>query len=181
LVNQDPDNTGVGEERKKTSVSSLIHWTDFRLTMVILAVCGVLYAVTTGFEEVAALLAQNIPPEWFPQLLIWTIVVLSMVLPFEHLFLEKGAAEIDKDRSEKIKPMAMITAVLLVLAVTSILLFGTALAMVLVCIALPLLWGERRAKLLVPYFILFPLAVTLLFTQVLKVYFEPGAFGPEIH
>ena len=77
--------------------------------------------------------------------------------------------------------MAMITAVLLVLAVTSILLFGTALAMVLVCIALPLLWGERRAKLLVPYFILFPLAVTLLFTQVLKVYFEPGAFGPEIH
>ena len=180
MVNQDPDNTGVGEERKKTSVSSLIHWTDFRLTMVILAVCGVLYAVTTGFEEVAALLAQNIPPEWFPQLLIWTIVVLSMVLPFEHLFLEKGAAEIDKGRSEKIKPMAMITALLLILAVTSILLFGTALAMVLICIALPLLWGERRVKLLVPYFILFPFAVTVLFTQVLKVYFEPGAFGPEI-
>ena len=58
---------------------------------------------------------------------------------------------------------------------------GTALAMVLVCIALPLLWGERRAKVLVPYFVLFPLAVTVLFTQVLKVYFEPGAFGPEIH
>jgi putative tricarboxylic transport membrane protein len=179
-VNQDSNDTGVGEERKKTSVSSLIHWTDFRLTVVILAICGVLYIVTAGFEEVAAMLAQNIPPEWFPRLLIWTIVVLSLVLPFEHLFLEKGAAEIDKGRSEKIKPMAMITALLLILAVTSILLFGTALAMVLICIALPLLWGERRVKLLVPYFILFPFAVTVLFTQVLKVYFEPGAFGPEI-
>ncbi len=180
-MNQDSNDTGVGGERKKFSVSSLIHWTDFRLTVVILAICLVLYTFTAGFEEVAAMLAQNIPPEWFPRLLIWTIVVLSLTLPFEHLFLEKGAAEIDKDRSEKIKPMAMITAALLIMAVTSILLFGTALAMVLVCIALPLLWGERRAKVLVPYFVLFPLAVTLLFTQVLKVYFEPGAFGPEIH
>ncbi len=180
-MNQDPNDTGVGEERKKTSVSSLVHWTDFGLMVVILAICGAIYSITMTFEEVAALLAQNITPEWFPRLLIWTIVALSLILPFEHLFLEKGAAEIDKDRSEKIKPMAMITALLLILAVTSILLFGTALAMVLVCIALPLLWGERRAKLLVPYFILFPLAVTVLFTQVLKVYFEPGAFGPEIH
>ena len=180
-MNQNSNDTGVGEGRKKTSVSSLIHWTDFRLTVVILAICGALYSITTTFEEVAALLAQNIPPEWFPQLLIWTIVVLSLILPFEHLFLEKGAAEIDKDRSDKIKPMVMITAVLLILAVTSILLFGTALAMVVVCIALPLLWGERRWKVLVPYFVLFPLAVTVLFTQVLKVYFEPGAFGPEIH
>ncbi len=176
----DNGNSAKGEERKATSVSSLIHWTDFRLMVVILVVCAILYAVTATFEEVAALLAQNIPPEWFPRLLIWTIVVLSLILPFEHLFLEKGAAEIDKDRSDKIKPMAMITAALLILAVVSILLFGTALAMVLVCIALPLLWGERRAKVLVPYFVLFPLAVTVLFTQVLKVYFEPGAFGPEI-
>ncbi len=117
-MNQDPNDTGVGEGRKKTSVSSLIHWTDFRLTVVILTICGALYAVTTGFEEVADMLAQNIPPEWFPQLLLWTIVVLCLVLPFEHLFLDKGAAEIDKGRSEKIKPMAMVTAVLLVLAVT---------------------------------------------------------------
>ncbi len=176
----DNGSDGKGGERKATSVSSLIHWTDFRLMVVVLVVCAGLYAVTATFEEVAAMLAQNIPPEWFPRLLIGTIVVLSLVLPFEHLFLEQGAAEIDKGRSEKIKPMAMITAVLLILAVASILLFGTALAMVLVCIALPLLWGERRAKVLVPYFVLFPFAVTVLFTQVLKVYFEPGAFGPEI-
>ena len=62
-MNQDPDDTGVGEGRKETSVSSLIHWTDFRVAAIILAICGVLYAVTTGFEEVAAMLAQNIPPE----------------------------------------------------------------------------------------------------------------------
>lgn len=176
----DNGNSGNGEAREATSASSLVHWTDFRLMVVILAICGALYYLTTTFEEVSPLLAQNIPPEWFPRLLVWTIVALSLILPFEHLLLEKGAAEIDKDRSDRIKPMAMITAVLLILAVTSILLFGTALAMVLVCIALPLLWGERRARVLVPYFVLFPLAVTVLFTQVLKVYFEPGAFGPAI-
>ena len=51
--------------------------------------------------------------------------------------------------------------------------------MIVVCIALPVLWGERRIKVLIPYVILFPAAVTILFTQVLKVYFEPGMFGIE--
>ena len=41
-------NGGKGGERKATSVSSLIHWTDFRLMAVILVVCAVLYAVTAN-------------------------------------------------------------------------------------------------------------------------------------
>jgi putative tricarboxylic transport membrane protein len=178
-VDQDPGQTETGEERSRASVSSLVHWTDFRLMVVVAAVCGVLYYFTTGFEEVSPLLTQNIPPEWFPRLLLWTIVGLSLFLPFEHLFLEEGAAGLDKDRSDNIGSMAMITAVLLTLTVASIHLFGTGMAMLVVCIALPLLWGERRLKVLVPYVILFPVAVGVLFTQVLKVYFEPGAFGPE--
>lgn len=169
-----------GEARKVISASSLIHWTDFRLMVVILVVCAILYYVTSSFEEVSPLLAQNIPPEWFPRLLIWTIVVLTLILPFEHLFLEKGAADIDKDRSERIKPMAFMTAGMLILTVSSILLFGTALAMLVICAGLPLLWGERRPKVLIPYAIIFPATVAFLFTQLLKVYFEPGAFGPEI-
>jgi putative tricarboxylic transport membrane protein len=49
--------------------------------------------------------------------------------------------------------------------------------MLLVCAALPLLWGERRWKILIPYIILFPTLVSLLFTKVLRVYFEPGLIG----
>ena len=168
----------TGEGRKASSAPSLIHWTDFRLTVFILVVCGALYAVTTTFEEVPVLLSQNIPPEWFPQLLIWTIVALSLTLPIEHRFLQDGAAGLDADRSERIRPMAVFTAVLLCLVVASIQLFGTAIAMVAICIALPILWGERRPRVLVPYVIVFPTAVIVLFTQVLKVYFEPGALGP---
>ena len=173
----DQDAGPSGEGRRATSAASLIHWTDFRLTVIILAVCGVLYYLTTGFDEVSPLLTQNIPPEWFPRLLIWMIVVLSLVLPFEHLFLDKGASEIDADRSERVKPIAAFTAALLCVVVTSIIVLGTIGAMVAVCIALPLLWGERRTRVLIPYFIIFPATVAILFTQVLKVYFEPGLLG----
>jgi putative tricarboxylic transport membrane protein len=90
------------------------------------------------------------------------------------------AASIDKDRSNRIKPISFVTAALLACVVASIPLFGTLIAMILGCVLLPLLWGERRMKVLIPYVILFPATVAILFTQVLKVYFEPGLWGPTI-
>ena len=176
-------NTGAGQQdegRKTASVSSLVHRTDLILTLIIFAICGYLYYVTTTFEEVSALLAQSIGPEWFPRLLIWTIVILSFALPFEHLARREQAAEIDKDRSDRIKPISAVTAALLACVIGTIPLFGTFIAMILGCALLPLLWGERRWKVLIPYVILFPAAVAILFTQVLKVFFEPGLWGPEI-
>lgn len=162
----------------RSAATTFVHRTDLGLTVLILALCAGVYYVTTGFEEVSTLLSQNIPPEWFPRLLIWTIALLSLFLPFEHLTRKRESGEIDKDRSERITPMAIFTAILLALVVASIPLFGTLVAMVLGCVLLPLLWGERRMKVLIPYIVIFPTAVALLFTQVLKVYFEPGAFGP---
>ena len=170
-----------GDKRGGGVASPLIHWTDLWLAVVILAGCAALYYATAGFDKVSPLMAQNIPPEWFPRLLIWTIVVLTLLLPFEHLFLGLGRGDIDEDRSVRIKPVAVVTAILLVGVVASILVIGTMLATVLACILLPLLWGERRAKVLIPFAILFPGAVTLLFTQVLKVYFEPGMIGLVLH
>ena len=46
-----------------------------------------------------------------------------------------------------------------------------------VCLALPVLWGERRIKVIVPYAIILPMAVTVLFSYVLGVHFETGVFG----
>jgi putative tricarboxylic transport membrane protein len=54
---------------------------------------------------------------------------------------------------------------------------GTFLTMIVVCLILPWLWGERRLKLIVPFAVLFPIAVTLVFNRILGVYFEPGIFG----
>ena len=173
------ENRGDGG-REETPAPTVMHRTDLTLTVLILIVCGVLYYVTTGFEEVSQLLSQNIGPEWFPRLLIWTIVLLSLVLPFEHLMRKQQAASIDKDRSNRIKPISFVTAALLACVVASIPFFGTLIALILGCVLLPLLWGERRMKILIPYIILFPACVAVLFTQVLKVFFEPGLWGPTI-
>ena len=170
--------TGTGGRRTgKSAASSLIHRTDLVLTLAILAICGVVYYLTTGFEDVSALLADNVPPEWFPRLMIWSIVVLSLLLPFEHLFLEGGKKKLDEDRSVAIPRMAIYTAIVLVIVVASIDLIGMALAMVFACVALPLLWSERRFGRLALFAILFPAAVALLFSQILGIYFEPGALG----
>jgi hypothetical protein len=46
--------------------------------------------------------------------------------------------------------------------------------MILVCILLPLLWGERRLKIIFSFAIIFPSTVAFVFSNLLKVYFEPG-------
>jgi putative tricarboxylic transport membrane protein len=177
MAGNDPAVGPEDEGRKATSAASFVHRTDIWLTLLILAICGWLYYVTTSFDTVSALLTQNIGPEWFPRLLIGTIVVLSLMLPFEHLARGAQTDSIDKDRGSRIKPISLLTALLMLVVVGTVYLFGTLGAMIVVCIGLPLLWGERRAKVLVPYVLIFPPAVALLFTKVLKVYFEPGVWG----
>lgn len=157
--------------------SSLIDRTDLGLAIIILAVCGFLYWVTTGFDKVADLFAQDVPPEFFPRLLIWTIVVLTLALPFEHLFLRKKGESLSKERATRIKPIAYKTAALLLAIVVSIPWLGTTLSMGAASLTLPVLWGERRIKVLVPYAIILPLVVTALFSYLLGVHFEPGIFG----
>ena len=177
MSNDGLNRTTDSEGRGSSSASSLIHGVDLKLTLIIWSICAALYYVTTPFDEVSPLLTQNIPPEWFPRLLIWLIAILSLVLPFEHRFLEKGKKGLDEDRATRIPAGAIVTAALLLVVVASIIVLGTYLAMMLVCAALPLLWGERRWKILIPYVILFPTLVALLFTKVLRVFFEPGLIG----
>jgi hypothetical protein len=164
----------TGAVRKKTFASSLVHGPDLVLTVIILAFCGLVFFWTSEFEEVPQLLAQNIPPEWFPQLLLWTIIVLTVTLPFEHLFMKAGKKELDEDRKAKIKPIAILTALLLLGVVIMFETLGTIISMILVCILMPLLWGERRLKMIFSFAIIFPLAVAFVFSYLLKVYFEPG-------
>ena len=155
----------------------LLHTTDLVVAVIIFAVCGVLYYVTTTFDKVSDMLAQNIPPEFFPQLIIYTIVIFTLGVPFEHLLHKRRGDNIDSDRSERIVRMPYVTAALMIALVVGIPYLGMLLTMIGVCTLLPLLWGERRLKLIVPFAILFPLAVTYLFNKVLLVYFEPGIFG----
>ncbi|MBI2978987.1 MAG: hypothetical protein HYY38_09270, partial [Rhodospirillales bacterium] len=83
--------------------------TDIGVTLVILTVALALWLETTTFEAVSTLLAQNIPPEFFPRLVLVTIVVLALVLPFEPLILKRRGA---RRRSAPIPVMTWMTATL---------------------------------------------------------------------
>lgn len=157
--------------------SDLVHGVDLAVAAVLLAIAGWVYYETTKFEEVAALFAQDVPPEFLPRLLIWTIVVLSLLLPFEHLLKPGGRAHFHDARSRPIAGMAYKSAALLTLIVLSVKWASAYIALILACVALPVLWGERRWKILVPYALVFPTIVMLLFSRLLGVYFEPGLLG----
>jgi putative tricarboxylic transport membrane protein len=105
------------------------------------------------------------------------IVILTLGVPFEHLLHKRRGDNIDSERSDRVKWMPVLTGVLLVLLVIGIPYLGMLLTMIGVCAILPLLWGERRLQLIIPFALLFPLAVTYLFNKILLVFFEPGIFG----
>lgn len=154
----------------------LLHPVDTALAALLLALCGWLYYVTTTFEEVSDLFAQDVPPAFFPRLLLWLIALLSLLLPFERRLFGNGP-QLDKGRARPVGAATLLTAALLALLVAATPWLGSYLALVGVCLLLPPLWGERRWRLIVPYALIFPTLIMLLFAKVLKVYFEPGVFG----
>lgn len=168
-----PDNG----ETEDSSPLSLVHRTDLVIALVILAGCLELYGVTTTFEEVSELLAQNIPPEFFPRLVIYAIALLALLLPFEHIVHKRRGKNIDSGRSERIRRMPYLTGGLLVLVIFAMPYLGVLVTLAAICVLLPLLWGERRWKLIAGFAILFPLAVGLVFNKLLQVYFDGGIFN----
>ncbi|NIP48278.1 MAG: hypothetical protein GWN21_19965 [Gammaproteobacteria bacterium] len=171
------ENGSENDRRPARRAADFLDGTDLAVAAVLLTFCAWVYYLTTRFEEVAALFAQDVPPEFLPRLLVWTIALLSILLPFEHLIKPGGRAHFHKARSKPVAVMAYLTGGLLVLVVMSVKLIGTYFAMVLVCVLLPLLWGERRWTILIPFAAGFPTLVMLLFSKMLGVYFEPGLYG----
>lgn len=166
----------ASEEGRTKRLSSFVHVTDLILACAILAACWFLYDTASDFEDVPDAMAQSgvIPPEWFPQLLIMVIAVLTLIIPFEHIFHEDGKEGLDSDRKTKIRPIAVYSALLLCAVVWLMSWLGMFVSMVLACVLMPPLWGETRWKAIAIFAVVFPGAVALLFTQVLGVYFEPG-------
>jgi len=171
------DQGSAGGRRRAWRASDLVHGVDLAVAAVLLAFAGWIYFETTRFEEVAALFSQDVPPEFLPRLLIWTIVALSLLLPFEHLLKPGGRAHFHDARSRPIAMMAYKTAALLTLILLSVKGVSLYIALILACVALPVLWGERRWKIIIPYALVFPTIVMLLFSRLLGVYFEPGLLG----
>ena len=174
----------TGEERQDrredagARPASFVHRTDLLLAAIIVAGAALLFYETTRFEEIPVGLAQNVPPERFPQLLLVLIAFMALFLPFEHIQKRREGINLDTARSDRIRPVTWLTAAVLFGVVLVVQWRGTVLAMVFACAALPVLWGERRLWLVALFAVLMPLAVTLLFVGVLEVNFIPGITGP---
>jgi hypothetical protein len=133
----------------------------------VLVFCGAAYAVTLTFEEAPAALAQNVQPATFPRLAISVIAVLSAVLMALSFRLP----------TKILKPLPAtvpVSAAVMVGFVAAFGLLGFLPAMILLCVGLPLIWGERRWGLIAAYAMLFPAVIYGLFAVVLGVHFDPG-------
>ncbi len=166
---------GMGGARSSTA--RLLHPVDTFVALLMLLFVGFLFYETTNFDKVSPLFSQNIPPTMFPRMLLILVIMLTAVIPFEHILLARKGKNIDKGRSEKIKPITWATMVVLTVILAASEILGTLLTLVSVCLFIPLLWGERRLHVVVPFAIIFPVCVALLFEIVLKVFFAPGVLG----
>lgn len=133
----------------------------------ILLFCAAAYGVTLTFGRAPAVVAQNVQPATFPQLVLAVIAVLTVAM----MVLARGRPEPGR------RPVPAMTWLSAGIAVGFVLAFqwlGIVPAMILLCLGLPLLWGERRWYLVVPFGLGFPLAVYALFAEMLDVHFEPS-------
>ena len=169
--------TGVGNGGSDSSPGLRIHRPDLWVAIVVWAICGLLFARTYWFDSVPSSLAQNVQPPAFPRLVLITIALITLIIPFEHFRKLRSGIDLDEERSEKLSPIVTITAVILLGLVAAMPILGALPALILVTVVLPILWGERRWKALIPFILLFPLAVLFLFAEVLQVTFPRGLFG----
>ena len=140
---------------------------DSYVGVTLLALCAIVYWLTTGFTEVPAILSQNVPPTFFPRLVLSLIAILSVVLIFNGL----GKHPEVKAR---IGPAVPITASIIVLAGVLVGLLGTLLTLCLIAIAIPVAWGERRLRPIGILAIGLPAGIYLIFSVALGIRFPPG-------
>ncbi len=154
--------------------------------LAILGVCAVAWRLTAGFDEVPAILSQNVPPTFFPRLVIATAALLGGLLLAGGIrrravdLADRSTAGGPPDSSDKAggtalpPPVFWATAGLVAAAGVLIPLVGTLLTVGLVAIALPLLWGERRFRLVAALALGLPGAIYAVFTLALGVRFPVG-------
>lgn len=134
---------------------------------VILAFCAYVFYLTTTFDEVPAALGQGVPPEQFPQLLVVVIAVLTLVMMFE-------ASKLPTKHRAPVPAMVYMTAALLTVMVVAIHWIGIVAALIVVCVAMPMLWGDRRFVPISIFAVVFPMLCFFLFSRVLEIRFPKG-------
>lgn len=129
----------------------------------IIVFCLAVFWLSTHFERVPPILKRGIQPSDFPQLLVGLISVLAIA----DIFSKKHFVPERLNRTTW-QTMGMLGGFVLVAQLDLFLALGAFSA------ALAMLWGERRAVLILMLGLLFPVAVFFLFDLVFEVRFPRG-------
>ena len=154
--------------------------------LTIVGVCAVAWWLTTGFDEVPAMLSQNVPPTFFPRLVIGTAALLGGLLLAVGIRRSAGeaadpaaagdpsASREEAGRAALLPPVFWATVAVIAAAGVLVPLVGTLPTLGLVAAVLPLLWGERRFRLIVALALGLPGAIYVVFSIALGVRFPVG-------
>ena len=170
----------MSEEKNKydfaprTLGAGFIHKKDLVLAIILVAFGAFMYYEANKFPEAPTILGDTLNADVFPKMLITIMFILVAIIPFEFKLTPEKVAKIDKDREDKTLRITWFTIILLLTIVSFAEFLGAVVTMVITCLALPLLWGEKNYKVVIIYSILFPGFVYLLFNKLLGLYFNPG-------
>ncbi len=168
---------------------SLLALRDTLVGSVLLGFCAAAWWLTNGFDDVPPMLAQNVPPTFFPRLVILTSALFGVVLILDEIRrLLRGAADPVVARraastTEPEPPVAFTlpppafwgTVGVIAAAGVSIPLLGTLPSLGMIAVALPLVWGERRFRLVAGLALGLPAAIHVVFALGLGVRFPVGS------
>jgi len=144
-----------------------VRHSDVVVGIVLLALSALIYWVTTGFTEVPAMLSQNVPPTFFPRLVVTIIALLSAVLVVIGLRKVPVSAP-------AISPAVFVTAGIVIAAGFLVEWIGTLPTLALIAVSLPLAWGERRLPRIGLLAVCLPTAIYIIFSMALGIRFPAG-------
>ena len=150
--------------------------------LVLLGCCAAAWWLTAGFEEVPAMLSQNVPPTFFPRLVILTAALLGVGLALGGMRSPApragGPAVADAAdagrRADALPPVFWGTVCTIAAAGVSMDLLGTLPTLGLLAVVLSLAWGERRYRLIAALGLGLPAGIYAVFVLGLGVRFPAG-------
>jgi putative tricarboxylic transport membrane protein len=154
--------------------AKLFHRKDLYLALVLVAFGAFVYYEAGKFPPAPAVLGDTVNADVFPKILVVILLFLTAIIPFEFKMTPEKVAKIDKDRDQKTLPITWITIFLLLTIVFLTDFLGAVLTMFVICLLLPIVWGEKNYVAVAIYALLFPAFVWFLFNQLLGLYFAPG-------
>ena len=172
------EQTPNGQDTKgKDRHGGLLDRGDLIVSAILLIFCGYFYYLTTTFEEPSALLGENVGPADFPRLILTIIAILAVLMLLERRLQPARWQKIKDGQKDPVGTLTWRSIVFVLVVTAAAPYLGAILTMFLVCLFLPLLWGERRLWMVLPFALLFTCTVTWVFNVVLRVFFEPGIFN----